>query len=86
MRPEQALLGLRKGLGLFANLRPVRVVAELLDAAPLKPEMLRDVDLVFVRELTSGIYFGEPSEQRVGAGRPRGDRHADLHAKARSHA
>lgn len=67
VRPEQALLGLRKGLGLFANLRPVRVVAELLDAAPLKADVLRDVDLVVVRELTGGIYFGKPSEQRVGA-------------------
>jgi 3-isopropylmalate dehydrogenase len=67
VRPEQALLGLRKGLDLFANLRPVRVIPELLDAAPLKPEVLRDVDLVFVRELTSGIYFGGTSEQRVGA-------------------
>lgn len=67
VRPEQALLGLRKGLGLFANLRPVRVVPELLDVAPLKPEVLRDVDLVVVRELTGGIYFGKPSEQRTGA-------------------
>ena len=70
VRPEQALLGLRKGLGLFANLRPVRVVSELLDAAPLKADILRDVDLVVVRELTGGIYFGRPSEQRQGvAGR-----------------
>jgi 3-isopropylmalate dehydrogenase len=67
VRPEQALLGLRKGLDLFANLRPVRVVPELIDAAPLKPEVLRDVDLVFVRELTSGIYFGGASEERMGA-------------------
>jgi 3-isopropylmalate dehydrogenase len=67
VRPEQALLGLRKGLGLFANLRPVRVVPELLDAAPLKGDVLRDVDLVVVRELTGGIYFGRPSEQRQGA-------------------
>jgi len=66
MRPEQALLGLRKGLDLFANLRPVRTIPELLDAAPLKPEVLRDVDLVFVRELTSGIYFGGTSEERMG--------------------
>jgi 3-isopropylmalate dehydrogenase len=66
VRPEQALLGLRKGLGLFANLRPVRVFAELLDTAPFKADLLRDVDLVFVRELTSGLYFGKPSEQRQG--------------------
>jgi 3-isopropylmalate dehydrogenase len=66
VRPEQALLGLRKGLGLFANVRPVRVFADLLDAAPLKPDVLRDVDLVVVRELTGGIYFGKPSEQRPG--------------------
>jgi 3-isopropylmalate dehydrogenase len=64
VRPEQGLLGLRKGLGLFANLRPVRVFPELLDAAPLKPEILRGVDLVVVRELTGGIYFGKPSERR----------------------
>ncbi len=66
VRPEQALLGLRKGLGLFANIRPVRVFPELLDAAPLKPEILSGVDLVVVRELTGGIYFGKPSEERKG--------------------
>ncbi|HVO27916.1 MAG TPA: 3-isopropylmalate dehydrogenase [Candidatus Margulisiibacteriota bacterium] len=66
VRPEQALLGLRKGLGLFANLRPVRVFAELLDTAPLKADIVRDVDLVVVRELTGGLYFGKPSEQRQG--------------------
>lgn len=68
VRPEQGLLGLRQGLGLFANLRPVRVFPELLDAAPLKPEILRGVDLVVVRELTGGIYFGKPSERRSGSG------------------
>jgi 3-isopropylmalate dehydrogenase len=58
-RPEQGLLGLRKGLELFANLRPVRVAAPLVDASPLKPELVRDADLVIVRELTGGIYFGD---------------------------
>ena len=66
VRPEQALLGLRKGLGLFANLRPVRVMPALLDAAPLKAEVIRDVDLVVVRELTGGLYFGKPSGRRQG--------------------
>lgn len=64
VRPEQALLGLRKSLELFANLRPVQIFPELLDAAPLKADLLRDVDLVVVRELTGGIYFGKPSERR----------------------
>lgn len=66
VRPEQALLGLRKGLGLFANLRPVHVIPEMLDAAPLKAEIVRGVDLVVVRELIGGIYFGQPSERRQG--------------------
>jgi 3-isopropylmalate dehydrogenase len=58
-RPEQGLLGLRKGLGLFANLRPVRPSPALLDASPLKRERLEGTDLLVVRELTGGIYFGE---------------------------
>lgn len=58
-RPEQGLLRLRQSLGAFANLRPVRVHAALADASPLKGEVVRGVDLVFVRELTGGIYFGE---------------------------
>lgn len=62
VRPEQALLGLRKELDLFANLRPVRIFPELVDAAPLKADIVRNVDLVVVRELTGGIYFGKQSE------------------------
>ena len=59
-RPERALLGLRKELGLFANLRPAMLFDELADACPLKPELVRGgLDLVIVRELTGGIYFGE---------------------------
>jgi 3-isopropylmalate dehydrogenase len=58
-RPEQGLLGLRKGLGLFANLRPVRPLPALYDASPLKLEVIERTDLLVVRELTGGIYFGE---------------------------
>ena len=57
-RPEQGLLGLRKGLGLFANLRPVRPLPALYDASPLKRERIEGTDLLVVRELTGGIYFG----------------------------
>jgi 3-isopropylmalate dehydrogenase len=58
-RPEQGLLGLRKGLGLFANLRPVRPSSALLDASPLKRDRIEGTDLLVVRELTGGIYFGD---------------------------
>jgi 3-isopropylmalate dehydrogenase len=66
VRPEQALFALRKGLGLFANLRPVRVLPELAEASTLKRSVVEGVDLVVVRELTGGIYFGQPSELRSG--------------------
>jgi 3-isopropylmalate dehydrogenase len=59
VRPEQGLLDLRRSLGLFANLRPVSVHPRLVRASPLKAEVLKGVDLVFVRELTGGLYFGE---------------------------
>jgi 3-isopropylmalate dehydrogenase len=64
VRPEQALFALRGGLGLFANLRPITVQPQLIAASPLKPELLEGVDCLIVRELTSGLYFGRPSEQR----------------------
>jgi 3-isopropylmalate dehydrogenase len=58
-RPEQGLLGLRKGLGLFANVRPVRPLPALYDASPLRRERIEGTDLIVIRELTGGIYFGE---------------------------
>jgi 3-isopropylmalate dehydrogenase len=66
-RPEQGLLGLRKGLGLYANLRPVRPIAALLDASPLKRELIEGTDLLVVRELTGGIYFGEKTRTNTTA-------------------
>jgi 3-isopropylmalate dehydrogenase len=68
VRPEQALLGLRKELGLFANLRPVKVFGCLKGACPLKEHVTSGVDLVVVRELTGGLYFGRPSERREVGG------------------
>jgi 3-isopropylmalate dehydrogenase len=66
VRPEQALLGLRKGLGLYANLRPVTVQPVLQASSPVRESLVAGVDMMIVRELTGGLYFGKPSEQRVG--------------------
>jgi 3-isopropylmalate dehydrogenase len=66
-RPEQGLLGLRKGLGLFANLRPVRPSSALLDSSPLRRERIEGADLLVVRELTGGIYFGDKGRNDASA-------------------
>jgi len=70
-RPERGLLALRKGLGVFANLRPVKVHPALIDASPLKREKLKGVDILVVRELTGGLYFGFPKGRDVKDGRER---------------
>ncbi len=64
VRPEQALFALRGGLELFANLRPVAAEPSLVDASTLRPEVVEGVDVLIVRELTGGLYFGRPSEER----------------------
>lgn len=64
VRPEQGLLKLRKELGLYANLRPIKIFDELIHASSLKPEILRGADILFFRELTGGIYFGTPSKRK----------------------
>jgi len=70
-RPERGLLALRNGLGVFANLRPVRVHPALIDWSPLKPEKLKGVDIIVVRELTGGLYFGWPKGREIKDGRER---------------
>ncbi len=72
LRPEQAILGLRKELALFANLRPAKLFAELADASALRPEVARTIDLVIVRELNGDVYFGEKGMRTTAAGRREG--------------
>lgn len=66
VRPEQGLLKIRQHFGLFANLRPVKIYPALIDHAPLRPDLLEGVDILFVRELTGGVYFGERQEMGDG--------------------
>jgi 3-isopropylmalate dehydrogenase len=68
LRPETGLLGLRKGLEVFANLRPVKLHPALVSASPLKPERLAGVDIIVVRELTGGLYFGQPKKREMRDG------------------
>lgn len=63
VRPEQGLLKIRKSLGLYTNIRPIKIFDELIDASSLKPTVVRGADILFYRELTSGIYFGMPRER-----------------------
>jgi 3-isopropylmalate dehydrogenase len=65
LRPEQAILGLRKNMGLFANFRPAICYKELVDASSLKPELVADLDILIIRELTGDIYFGQPRGRRI---------------------
>lgn len=69
VRPEQGLLRLRKEMGVFANLRPVKVHPDLIAASPLKPEKLQGVDMLVVRELTGGLYFGQPKGRQMVDGK-----------------
>lgn len=72
LRPEQAILGLRKTLSLFANLRPAKLFPELAEASALRPEIARQIDMVIVRELNGDVYFGEKGMRTTAAGRREG--------------
>jgi 3-isopropylmalate dehydrogenase len=72
LRPEQAILGLRKELQLFANLRPAKLYPELADASALRPEVAREIDLIIIRELNGDVYFGEKGMRTTAAGRREG--------------
>src|SRR5215207_537600 len=64
-RPERGLLRLRKGLGVFANMRPIKLHPALIEVSPLKPERLKGVDILVLRELTGGLYFGQPKKREM---------------------
>lgn len=68
IRPEKGLLGIRKGLGLFANLRPVKIFDELISSSPLKENIVKNTDIMIIRELTGGVYFGEPKGESTKDG------------------
>jgi 3-isopropylmalate dehydrogenase len=72
LRPEQAILGLRKELALFANLRPAKLFPELADASALRPEVAKAIDLVIIRELNGDVYFGEKGMRKTASGRRQG--------------
>ena len=67
IRPEQGLLKIRSVLGVFANIRPIKIYSELVNASPLRPEILEGVDMIVVRELTGGIYFGDKTRDETSA-------------------
>ena len=71
LRPEKAVLGLRKGLGLYANLRPIKVADALVEYSPLKEEIVKGTDVLIVRELIGGIYFGDKCESEIYEGNER---------------
>ena len=78
-RPERALLGLREQLGLFANLRPAKIYSALIQASTLKPEVIDGIDVLVVRELTGGIYFGKPKGIEETATGHKGSQYRGLH-------
>ena len=80
-RPEKGLLGIRKVLGVYANLRPVRSYKALLDSSPLKNALVDGTDMIIVRELTGGIYYGTPRGIYENGAETRSGEHHGLHAR-----